>query len=72
MYIGDIHWKHINLEISFAFGNKKCILETCIGYWKHKMDIGNITFVWKHTYIGNIERNVIERVARKVYDHGLK
>ena len=42
MYIGNIHWKHCRLETSFAFGNKKCILETCIGYWKQKLDIGNI------------------------------
>ena len=28
MYIGNIHWKHCRLETSFAFCNKKCILET--------------------------------------------
>ena len=36
-----VYWKH-TLETSFAFGNKKCVLETYIGYWKHNMDIGNI------------------------------
>ena len=29
MYIGNIHWKY-------------CRLETWIGYWKQKLDIGNI------------------------------
>ena len=28
-------------------------LETTIVYWKHKDKIGNITLVWKYTYIGN-------------------
>ena len=62
MYIGNIHWKLCRLETSFAFGNEKCILETYIGYWKRKLDIGNIHRIletkiryWKHTfYIGNI------------------
>ena len=58
MYIGNIHnlkvywkhtiWKHCRSETSFAFGNMNWILETKIGYWKHKFYIGNI--VW---YIGN-------------------
>ena len=57
MYIGKLHWKHCRLETSFAFGNKKCILETCIGYWKQKSDIGNIRIrletysaYWKHHF----------------------
>ena len=57
MYIGNIHWKLCRLETSFAFGNKKCILETYIGYWKQKLDIGNIHRIletkigyWKHHF----------------------
>ena len=57
MYIGNIHWKHCSLETSFAFGNKKCILETYIGYWKQKKDIGNMqkrletySGYWKHHF----------------------
>ena len=28
-------------------------LETTIVYWKHKDKIGNVTLVWKYTYIRN-------------------
>ena len=33
-------------------------------YWKHTLEtlsFGNITFIWKNTYIGNIYRNFIDR-----------
>ena len=57
MYIGNIHWKHCSLETSLAFGNIKCILETYIGYWKQKKDIGNMqkrletySVYWKHYF----------------------
>ena len=45
MYIGNIHWKHCRLETSLAFGNMDLILETKIGYWKHKKAFGNISFI---------------------------
>ena len=58
MYIGNIHWKHCRLETSFAFGNMDWILETKIGYWKHKKAFGNITCIletlvlyWKHKIV---------------------
>ena len=60
MYIGNIPWKRCRLKTSFAFGNKKCVLETYIGYWKHNMDVGNIRIRFEtslslgNTYYWNI------------------
>ena len=59
MYIGNIHWKHCRLETSFAFGNMDWILETKIGYWKQKLDIGNIGL-----YIGNIAFGNIKMIMQ--------
>ena len=78
MYIGNIIW--INGDASFrwsigphsAFIEPTTILTTHPSLlkiyeldWKHILHIGNITFVWKHTYIGKIKRHIIRRVARK-------
>ena len=51
MYIGNIDWKHCSLETSFSFGNIHRILETQIGYWKHKKAFGNIICILE-TYFG--------------------
>ena len=50
MYIGNKHWKHCRLETSFAFGNMDWILETKIGYWKHKKAFGNLICILE-TYV---------------------
>ena len=56
MYIGNIPWKRCRLKTSFAFGNKKCVLETYIGYWKHNMDVGNIRIRFE-TYSGYLKHH---------------
>ena len=46
-------WRHhLHLETKNVYW--KHTLETYELDWKHNLDIGIITFVWKHTYIGNI------------------
>ena len=58
-YIGNILvWKH-HLETKNMYtGNKHWILKTYELDWKHILHIQNITFVWKHTYVGkNIKKH---------------
>ena len=47
MYIRNRHWKHCGLGTSFTLRNIDWGFETQIGYWKHKLYIGNIRFQTK-------------------------
>ena len=47
MYIRNINWKNYHLETSFAFENKKYLLETYELDWKHILYIGNISWCFQ-------------------------